>query len=104
MVDINEACENEAVKNAKGLLDYYKVHYEEIENNDYYSKMYKRCKDIINCILYSKEAYYSSSYNIERGIFKYLSTQIDLMLKMQSENPTEVIIKIKKLEIFVEIF
>lgn len=99
MTYISEASEADTVKILKDLLDYYEVHYEyEIENNDEYSNVYKRCKDIMDRILYNKNPLATVAIELkEKFSSAYLSAQIDLMLKMQSENPTEAIGKAKEL-------
>lgn len=99
MAYISEASEDDTVKLLKDLLDYYEVHYEyEIENEDEYSKTYSRCKDIMDRILYNKMPLATTAVKLkEKFSSAYLSAQIDLMLKMQSENPTEAIGKAKEL-------
>lgn len=99
MAYINEASEDDIIKLLKDLLDYYEVHYEyEMENNEYYLKKYKRCKDIIDRILYNKTPLASMAVKLKKQFSSaYLSSQIDLMLKMQSENPTDAIGKAKEL-------
>lgn len=96
---ISEASENDTLKLLKDLLDYYVVHYEyEIKNNEEYSKLYNRCKVILERILYNKSPHDSAAKDLkEKFSSTYLSAQIDLMLKMQSENPTEAIGKAKEL-------
>ena len=99
MTYIGEASEDDTIKLLKDLLDYYEAHYEyEIENDDEYSKTYSRCKDITERILYNKNSLASAAIRLkEKFSSEYLSAQIDLMLKMQSENPTEAIGKAKEL-------
>lgn len=99
MAYISEASEDDTVKLLKDLLDYYEAHYEyEIENDDEYLKTYSRCKDIMDRILYNKNPLASIAVELkEKFSSAYLSVQIDLMLKMQSENPTEAIGKAKEL-------
>lgn len=99
MAYISEAQEDNTIKLLKDLLDYYEGHCEyEIENNDDYSKLYKRCKDIMGRILYNNSPLASVAVDLkEKFSSEYLSAQIDLMLKMQSENPTEAIGKAKEL-------
>jgi len=96
---IKEASEGDTVKLLKDLLDYYEFHCEyEIENDDEYSKVYNRCKDIMDRILYNKNPLASLAVELkEKFSSAYLSGQIDLMLKMQSGNPTEAIGKAKEL-------
>ncbi|QOX65913.1 hypothetical protein FRZ06_11480 [Anoxybacterium hadale] len=99
MAYINDASEDDTLKLFKDLLDYYEAHFEyEIENNDEYSKVYRRCKDVMDRILYNKNPLASTAVELkEKFSSTYLSAQIDLMLKMQSENPTEAIGKAKEL-------
>lgn len=99
MAYISDASEDNTLKLFKDLLDYYEVYFGyEIENNDEYSKMYYRCKDIMDRILYNKTPLVSVAVELkEKFSSEYLSAQIDLMLKMQSENPTEAIGKAKEL-------
>lgn len=88
MAYINEDSEDNTVKLLKDLLDYYEVQYE-IENDDEYSKAYNRCKGIMERIMYNKNPLASVAVELkEKFSSAYLSTKIDLMLKMQSENPT----------------
>lgn len=68
MAYINEAPEDDTVKLLKDLLDYYEVHYEyEIENDDEYSKVYSRCKDIMNRILYNKNPLASAAVELRKN-------------------------------------
>lgn len=99
MAYINEASEDDTVNLLKDLLEYYETHYEyEIENDVEYSNVFKRCKGIMERITYNKNPLASVAVEL-KGKFSstYLSVQIDLMLKMQSENPTEAIGKAKEL-------
>lgn len=99
MAYISDAPEDDAIKLLKDLLDYYEVHYDyEIENGSEYSKTFSRCKDIMDRIINNKNPLASTAVKLkEKFSSSYLSTQIDLMLKMQSENPTEAIGKAKEL-------
>lgn len=99
MTYIGKASEADTIKLLRDLLDYYEAHYEyEIENDDEYSKTYSRCKDIMERILYKQNPLASAAIKLkEKFSSEYLSAQIDLMLKMQSENPTEAIGKAKEL-------
>lgn len=66
MAYINEASEDDTVKLLKDLLDYYEVHYGyEIENDDEYSKVYSRCKDIMDRILYNKNPLTSAAVELK---------------------------------------
>jgi len=99
MAYISEASEDDTIKLLKDLLDYYEVHYVyEIENGDEYSKLYVQSKHIIDHILFNKNPLASFGKELkEKFSSTYLSTQIDLMLRMQNENPTEAIGKAKEL-------
>ena len=99
MAYIGEASDSDVVKLLKDMLEYYEAHYEyEIENDDDYSKVYNKCKGIMDRILYNKNPLASNAIVLkDKFSSEYLSTQIDLMLKMQSENPTEAIGKAKEL-------
>ncbi|WP_342514622.1 abortive infection family protein [Sporosarcina sp. FSL K6-1522] len=99
MAYLSVATEGDTVKLLKDLLDYYEVHYEyEIENVDEYLKAYNRCKGILDRIIYNKNPLASVAVELkEKFSSTYLSGQIDLMLKMQSKNPTEAIGKAKEL-------
>lgn len=99
MAYIAQASEDNTIKLLKDLMDYYEVHYEyEIENDDEYSKAYSRCKGIIERIFHNKTPLAPVAVELkEKFSSAYLSAQIDLMLKMQSENPTEAIGKAKEL-------
>ena len=99
MAYINIASEDDTVKLFKALLDHYEAHFEyEIENNEEYSKTYSRCKNIMERILFNKTPLVSNASELkEKFSSEYLSAQIDMMLKMQSENPTEAIGKAKEL-------
>lgn len=99
MAYISEASEANTIKLLKDLLDYYEIHYKyKIENDDEHSKTYSRCKNIMERILYNKNPLASVAVELkEKFSSEYLSAQIELMLKMQSENPTEAIGKAKEL-------
>lgn len=99
MAYISETTEDNTIKLLKDLLDYYETHYEyEIENNEDYSKTYYKCKAIMERILFNKIPLATVAENLkEKFSSEYLSAQIDLMLEMQTENPTEAIGKAKEL-------
>lgn len=99
MAYIGEASEDDTIKLLKDLLDYYEAHYEyEIENDEEFSKVYRRCKEIMDRILNNKSPLTPNAKVLkEKFSSDYLSAQIDLMLKMQTENPTEAIGKAKEL-------
>ncbi|WP_294852370.1 abortive infection family protein [uncultured Oscillibacter sp.] len=99
MAFIQEYPEVEIVKLFKALLEHYELHYSyEIENDEEYSKLYRRCKDIINRVLLNTVPHAPAAEALkEKFSSMYLSAQIDLMLDMQSTNPTEAIGKAKEL-------
>lgn len=99
MAYIGEASEDDTIKLLKDLLEHYEAHYDyEIENDDEYSKVYRRCKEIMERILYNKSPLAPNAKVLkDKFSSEYLSAQIDLMLKMQTENPTEAIGKAKEL-------
>ncbi len=105
---IREASEEDANKLFKDLFEYYETHYESEYNEDAipfkyrynkeYANLYKQCKNYITRIN-NKTAPLEQNANALKDKFSsdYLSKQIDLMLKMQTENPTEAIGKAKEL-------
>lgn len=96
---IAEAPEGETIKLLKTLLDYYELHYEnEIDTDAEYSKVYIRCKEIMSKVLLNPYTHDSAAAELkEKFSSEYLSAQIDLMLAMQSTNPTDAIGKAKEL-------
>jgi len=99
MAYISEAPEDDIIKLLNDLLTYYEFNYEyEIENDMEYSKVYNRCKAIMEGIRSNKVPLAPVAADLKNKFSsEYLSAQIDLMLKMQSENPTEAIGKAKEL-------
>ena len=104
---MNEGTNEKIVKLLSDFLEYYEVHFqEEISSTEksyrgmLFSELYKKCKSII---LREKERLTS---NICREIVEdvkekfsseYLKNQIDLMMKMCDESPTDAIGKSKEL-------
>lgn len=99
MTYIGEASDEDIIKLLKDLFDYYESNYEyEIENTSEFSRTYNRCKEIIESIMYNTNPHMSNAKILKQKFSsEYLSSQIDLMLKMQTENPTEAIGKAKEL-------
>lgn len=99
MTYISEASDEDIAKLLNDLFDYYEANYkDEIENSSEYSKIYSSCKNIIDNIQYNINPHLPNAKILkEKFSSEYLSTQIDLMLKMQAENPTEAIGKAKEL-------
>jgi hypothetical protein len=107
---IHEAKDQDVVKLLKDLFDYYEANYEHEYNKDLddeygysrynadYSCTYKKCQEIMQRICSNTSPLaVDATYLKEKFSSQYLSTQIDLMIKMQSENPTEAIGKAKEL-------
>ena len=110
MAYINEAKDDDVVKLVKDLFDYYEANFDFEYNKELddeysfsrfsveYSRTYSKCKEIIGRVFLNKSPFSINAANLkEKFSSQYLSAQIDLMLKMQSENPTEAIGKAKEL-------
>ena len=102
---INEGDNDKVVKLLDDLLEYYEVrYYSEMESDDKtyngttYKSLYNKCKEIIG-----REKQYSSRFTKasedlkKKFSSKYMNQQIDLMITMCTENPTEAIGKSKEL-------
>lgn len=108
---INEASDADCQKLLKDLFDYYEENYEgEFTPHEYsfldgrrtydanYAELYKRCKSIMDRTFGKSIPLAGEAENLKKSFSSdYLNAQIDLMLKMQSENPTEAIGKAKEL-------
>lgn len=108
---LNDASEDDSLKLIKDLFDYYEANYEEeytknkdddiwgySRHNIEYSHLYENCKTIINRIYKNSSPLAPTATELkEKFSSKYLSKHIDLMLAMQSENPTDAIGKAKEL-------
>jgi len=109
---INEANESNVIKILSDLLKYYESHYQqEIEyvdgNKNYYSSyikikeyqsLYKKCRATIDRIESNTTTFINAGSDLKDKFSSgYISAQIDIMLKMQNENPTEAIGKSKEL-------
>lgn len=105
MAFVNEADEKDVIKILCDLFEYYESRYEHeyTENdsgcyNSEYSETYCKCKKIYNRIKGISSPLTQTAYDLkDKFSSSYLSKQIDIMLKMQSENPTEAIGKAKEL-------
>ncbi len=104
---INEAGENGVIKLLSDLLEYYEIHYQsEIEEEDdypwgglkkEYKFHYKKCRSVIDRIKLNLTPFTDAGETLkEKFSSAYISMQIDIMLKMQNENPTEAIGKSKE--------
>ncbi|HRW97841.1 MAG TPA: abortive infection family protein [Cyclobacteriaceae bacterium] len=104
---VNEAHESEVIKLFGDLLEYYEVYYQSEINNDgdsywdssrkEYQAHYKKCRAVMDRIKLNLTPFTDAGEKLkEKFSSAYVSTQIDIMLKMQSENPTEAIGKSKE--------
>lgn len=105
------ADEKEVLKLLKDLLDYYKENYEyeytysEDEDvfgcsryNAEYARLYNKCRAYMDRVLNVTTPLATNATELqEKFSSDYLSKQIELMLRMQNENPTDAIGKAKEL-------
>lgn len=96
---INEARDSETTKLLIDLFEYYEFAFsKEIESNSEYASIYRRCKPVVERV---RTLLSNSTLPVEtlkdKFSNEYISSQIDLMVRMQSENPTEAIGKSKEL-------
>lgn len=96
---ISEGDDVNSTKLLVDLFDHYEMVYSrEIEGNSEYAALYRRCKPIIERV---KGVLSQTTIPVEglkeRFSSGYISTQLDIMIKMQEENPTEAIGKSKEL-------
>lgn len=110
---MQDANEKEVIKLFKDLLAYYKENYEqeymykaEAEDDDLgylrynaeYAKLYNKCQAYLARVLNADTPLAVNAEKLqEKFSSEYLSEQIELMLRMQTENPTEAIGKAKEL-------
>ena len=96
MAYINEANEADVIKLFSDLLEYYETEYiNEIKSD---ANLYKKCREIMDRINPKGLINSSIAENLkDKFSSAYISTQIDLMLQMQKQNPTEAIGKAKEL-------
>lgn len=109
---IDQASADDAEKLLKDLLTYYEENYEweYTENSDEdtygyyrqynaeYARLYKKCRAYMDRVLNIATPLAPNAVKLqEKFSSEYLSKQIDLMLKMQVENPTDAIGKAKEL-------
>lgn len=106
----NDADEEKVIKLLKDLLDYYKENYENEYMYDssedvftsqyieYYATLYRKCQSYIERALNVTTPLAGNAVQLQKRFSsEYLSKQIELMLKMQTENPTDAIGKAKEL-------
>lgn len=103
---LDEASDIDKLKLITDLFKYYEHEYvgeynEQLHDNSFNPKMkykYEQCKVIIQRIENSSTPLQPTAEKLkEQFSSEYLTRQIDLMLKMQAENPTEAIGKAKEL-------
>lgn len=95
---ISEASDIDTTKLLVDLFDYYELTFREEDNGSKYVLMYEQCKPIVDRV---KAIFSQITIPVDglKEVFssEYISTQLDIMLKMQNENPTEAIGKSKEL-------
>lgn len=98
---VNDGTEEEVIKLFNALMDHYEVQSEyikEINGNDKWNSLYKRCKEILNRVAKEPAILIEHAENLkEKFSSEFLASEIDLMYKMQKDNPTEAIGKAKEL-------
>lgn len=110
---ISQTSDENAIKLFKDLLDYYEENYEseykcngDEEEDDFiysrynaeYAKLYEKCKNYMARVLNISMPLAPNAVALqEKFSSEYLSEEIDLMLKMQIESPTNAIGKAKEL-------
>jgi len=104
---VNEAGESDVIKLLSDLLEYYEMYYQsEIDDTEdsywggskkEYQVHYKKCRSVMDRIKLNLTPFTDAGEALkEKFSSAYVSTQIDIMLKMQHENPTEAIGKSKE--------
>lgn len=108
---VNEASEEDVIKLLKDLLDYYEENYEkeytqetDAETYGYfgynaeYARLHNKCRAYMDRVLNVTTPLATNATELqEKFSSDYLSKQIELMLRMQNENPTDAIGKAKEL-------
>lgn len=111
---LNEASDGDVITLLKDLLAYYEENYEKefsetTEDNDdeffsyktysiEYARLYKKCREYMDRVLNISTPLAANATELQQKFSsEYLAKQIELMLKMQTENPTDAIGKAKEL-------
>jgi hypothetical protein len=106
---VNEGSDDNVIKLFSDLLEYYEIHYlREIEGDaefgfraaeiKEYRPYYRKCREIMDRMKSNATPFTELGETLkERFSSAYISAQIDIMIKMQAENPTEAIGKAKEL-------
>jgi len=106
---LTEANENDVVRLLDDLLEHYELYFQsEIEfdektDKDYgrnakeYQRLYKKCRTVMDRVKSNITPFTNAGEALkDKFSSAYISAQIDIMLKMQNENPTEAIGKSKE--------
>lgn len=97
---VSNASEKDAAKLLIDLFDYYELNGfidKSFEKNNYFA-IFQQCKPIVERVRSMMNNVVLPVDNLKIAFSSdYISSQLDLMLKMQSENPTEAIGKAKEL-------
>lgn len=96
---INDADDTETTKLLLDLFEHYEFAFShEIEGNNEYTSIYKRCKPVVERVkVLLSNSFLPVESLKEKFSNEYISSQIDIMVRMQSVNPTEAIGKSKEL-------
>lgn len=107
---MKDAKDRDVIKLFKDLLDYYEENYEQEYTKDTeedfeysrynaeYARLYQKCKTYIDRVMNVTTPLVVNAENLKKSFSsEYLSKQIEIMLKMQTENPTDAIGKAKEL-------
>ncbi|MBR0087795.1 MAG: abortive infection family protein [Lachnospiraceae bacterium] len=110
---LNDASDEKRTKLLTDLFSYYEEHMESEYNedyhedsiwitpskyNEYYANLFSRCKSIVEKVNNSSAVTENLAEELKKSFSSdYISKQIDLMLLMQTTNPTEAIGKAKEL-------
>ena len=98
---VYDGTEEEVIRLFKALMDYYEEQPEyqkEINGTDSQSIFYKKCKKILARLSVDSAILISHAETLKEVFSNdYISSEIDLMYKMQKDNPTEAIGKAKEL-------
>lgn len=105
----NEADEKDVIKLLGDLLEHYELYYQDEIRFDkevsydrtgeykMYQTLYRECQAVMNRIKLNTAPFIAAGEALkEKFRSAYISSQIDLLLKMQTENPTEAIGKAKE--------
>lgn len=96
---LDNASENDVIKLILDLFAYYELNFaREIASENDYALIYRSCKPIVERL---RQVNRVSIHNAEvlktKFSSEYLNSQIDIMIRMQKDNPTEAIGKAKEL-------